>query len=431
MEFGIWIATMKIFEVNNEIELGNAIWSSQSGDKIVLETGEYGNIPLKQGVTYEFEDDATAADILGLGIGVDGGQWSASSVQIGNISITNPRIKKTNIKLYYIFQKKLPFNSRFEPNTSFVHANGVIINIIGNDVNAFSLGGIGEGETKLPKGVVNIAVPCLYEFDINKSDASYISSIFSKNLTEEERKCELESHQRENEKRNHVENTEINRSIGLNLNDFEYKALWAVNSFIREYARITREGKVKGYSTSEFLDGSLITIVKSLDERAVFSSRQFIAQFIGSNIPEEQVGNLYSAYLSSREYSISEFSSYHLEHLNYPMATIGLYQEFEAMWEEYSPAKQDKWGFIEAHTSDPGIKQHLAELINARNNIVHSKVLITSHSNINKLKTEWGARALNEYEIFAYKAPLHWRKSLGEFKAAYNNQIRPTAWSGD
>ncbi len=418
---------MRIFKVNNELELGNAVWSSQPGDKVALKTGEYGNIPLKEGVNYDFEDDATAADILGLGVGVGGGKWSASSVQIGNISITNPRIKKTNIKLYYIFQKKLPFNSRFEPNTSFVHANGVIINIIGNDVNVFSLGGIGEGETKLPKGVVNIAVPCLYEFDINKSDAGYTSSIFSKILTEEEKNHELKSHQTEKEKRNHAENKEINRSIGLNLNDFEYKALWAVNSFIREYARITGERKIKGYSISEFLDGSLTALVKSLDERAVFTSLQFIEQFNGSNISEEQVKNLSTAFLSSQEYSIFEFSSYHLEHLNYPTATIGLYQEFEVMWEEYSPKMQDKWGFIEAHTSDFVIKQLLVELINARNNVVHNKVLITSHSDKNRLKTEWGARALNEYEIFAYKAPLHWRKSLSEFKTAFNNQIQLTA----
>jgi hypothetical protein len=418
---------VKIFVVNNELELGNAIWSSRPGDKIALKTGEYGNIPLKQGVTYDFEGDATAADIFGLGIGVGGGEWSASSVQIGSVSITNPRIQKTNIKLYYFFQKKLPFNSRFKPNTSFVHANGVIINIVGNDADDFSLGGMGDGEAKLPKGVVNIIVPSLEEFDVNKSDASYISSIFSSNLTEEEKNCELESHQREKEKRNHAENTAINRSIGLNLNDFEYKALWAVNSFIREYARITGESKIKGYSIPEFLDGSLTATVKSLDERPAFSPRQFIANFIGSNISEEQVNNLSSAFLSSQEYSISEFSSYHLEHLNYPTATIGLYQEFEAMWEEYSPTKQDKWGFIEAHTSNFGIKQLLAELINARNNVVHSKVLITSHSDINRLKTEWGARVFNEYEIFAYKAPLHWRKSLSEFKAAYKNQIQPTA----
>lgn len=418
---------MRIFEVNNEIELGNAIWSSRPGDKIALKSGKYGNIPCKQDVNYDFEDDATAANILGLGCGIGDRQWSASSVQIGSISITNPRIQNTNIKLYYIIQKKLPFNSRFESNTYFVHANGVIVNIAGNDTNSFSFGGIREGEAKLPKGVVNIIVPCLDEFDINKSDASYPASIFSGNLTDEERKCALESHQREKEKRDYAENTEINRSIGLNLNEFEYKALWAVNSFIREYARITGVRKIKGYSIPEFLDGSLTAIVKSLDERVAFRSMQYIAEFNSSNISEEQVNNLYTTFLSSQEYSISEFSSYHLEHLNYPTATIGLYQEFEAMWEKYSSIKQDKWGFIEAHTSDSGIKQLLAELINARNNVVHSKVLITSHSGMNRLKTEWGARTMNEYEIFAYKAPLYWRKSLSEFKVAYNDQIQPAA----
>ena len=421
---------MNSFEVNNEIELGNAIWTSEIGDTIILKSGEYGNIPIKDGVSYEFKDNATAADILGLGIGVGGGEWSASSVEIGSISITNPRIQKANIKLYYIFQKKLPFNSRFEPNTSFVHANGVVINIVGNDADGFSLGGIGAGEARLPKCVANIIVPSFEEFDIEKSDAGYISSIFSSDILDEKKQRELETHQREKEKRDSAENTAINESISLNLNDFEYKALWAVNSFIREYARITGGKKIKGYSVPEFLDGILATIVRSLVESSDFISRQFIDQFSNSNLTEEQVGNLSTAFLSSQEYSISEFSAYHLEHLSYPIATIGLYQEFEAMWEEYSPTKDDKWGFIEAHTSNIDIKQLLAELINARNNVVHCKALITSHAVRNKLKTEWGARALNEYEIFAYKAPLHWRKSLSEFKAAYNNQIQPTACSG-
>ena len=416
---------MKIFKVKNEIELGNAIWSSQPGDKITIETGEFGNISLKQGVNYEFENGATAAGIFGLG--VSSGQWSCSSVQIGSMSITNPRIEESNIKLYYIFQKLLPFNSRFQPNTSFVHANGVIVNIIGNNIDQFSLGGQGEGETNLPKCVVRIIVPSLYEFDIEKSDASNMSSIITSNLSEEEKRCEMEACQIEMEKRNRAENIETNKSIGLMLNDFEYKALWAINSFIREYARITDGKKIKGYSMAEFSDGLLVATISSLHESSTFSSRQFIDQFNNSNLSQEQVTNLSAAFLSSQEYSISEFSSYHLEHLNYPIATIGLYQEFEAMWEEYSRGKQGKWDFIEAHTSDVFIKQYLAEMVNARNNIVHSKVLITSHSVKNRLKKEWCARSLNEYEIFAYKAPFYWRRSLNEFKEAYNNQSQPMA----
>lgn len=413
----IWGTSVKIFKVNNELELGNTVWSSQPGDKITLKAGEYGNIALKQGVMYDFENGATAADILGLGMGR--GEWSASHIEIGNILITNPRIKKANIKLYYIFRKKLPFNARLEQNTSFVHANGAILNIIGNDTDAFSFGGLGAAEANLPKGVIDIMVPSLVEFDVIKSNENYLPSIFLNNLTEEERRLEFESHKLEKEKREHAENILINRLIDLDLNDFEYKALWAVNSFIREYARITGEKKIKGYSIAEFLDDLLKTVVKSLDEQSEFHPMQFIEQFNNTKISAEQVNNLSTAFLSSHEYSISEFSTFHFEHLNYSAATIGLYQEFEAMWEEYDPSKKDKWKFIEAHTSDFGVKQFLAELINARNNVVHNKVLITSHSGKNKLKTDWGARILNEYEIFAHKAPLYWRKSLSEFKISF------------
>ena len=41
---------MTTFEVNNEIELGNAIWSSETGDTIILKNGVYGNIPIKDGL---------------------------------------------------------------------------------------------------------------------------------------------------------------------------------------------------------------------------------------------------------------------------------------------------------------------------------------------------------------------------------------------
>ena len=419
---------MSIFEVNNDIELGNAIWSSQQGDTIILKSGEYGNIPLKNGVSYRFEDESTAAGILGLGVGNE--EWSAGSIQVGNISITNPRIQKTNIKLYYIFQKKLPFNSRMEPNTYFVHANGVRISVVGNDKGSFSLGGLGGAEEKLPKGVVNIIVPSLSGFDLNKSEDVYLDSLFSQSISDDERYRELKIHKEKKDKRRAAEKYKFNESIELPLNEFEYMALWALNSFIREYARITNERKIQGFSISTFRDELLTTITSSLDEDYQFTPQQYVDNFINSKISDEQVSRLSTAFLSSQEFSISEFSSYHLAYLNYPIATVGIYQEFEVMWEASPQAKMNKWNFIEAHTSDIDIKSYLAEMINARNNIVHSKTLFTSHSSNNRLKDDWGARTLNEYEIFAYKAPWYWMKSLSKFKAAYNNQRQPTAGSG-
>lgn len=417
--YAIWCATVSIFKVNNEIELGNAIWASLPGDKIILKSGEYGNIPLKQDVSYAFEDEATAADILGLGIGVGGGEWSAGSVEFGNIRIENPKIKKTNIKLYYIFQKKLPFNSRLENATNFLHANGVTIEVAGNDKESFFTGGhAANAESQLPKAIVNIFVPVLEEFDIKKIEDS--SLFLAADDTNEERAKLFEAHQVENNKKNKIEKNHYNSSIGLQLNEFEYKALWSLNSFIREYSRISGEKKINGLNVSEFKDGLLSAIVKTLNENVQFTPSSFVQSFTSKKFEEEQVTKLSASFLSAKEYSISEFTDYQLNNLNYSFSTIGMYQEFESMWELYSPDKTDKWGFIENFILDSDTKSYLSEMINARNNIVHSKKLMTSHSDRNKLKTDWGASVLNEYEIFAKKRPWHWMKSLKTLSVEYN-----------
>lgn len=56
---------MANIEINNEFELGNAIWTSKAGDTIVLKNGNYGLLPFKDGVNYDFQG-ATVASILEL-----------------------------------------------------------------------------------------------------------------------------------------------------------------------------------------------------------------------------------------------------------------------------------------------------------------------------------------------------------------------------
>lgn len=423
-------------KVNNEIELGNAIWLSEIGDTIILKSGNYGNIPIKEGVNYTFENNASASEILGLGIG--GEEWSDSSVKIGDTSvIINPKIDKSNIKLYYFFQKKLPFNSRFEPLTSFVHANGVIIRIVGNDKEGFALeGNKSNAEIQLPKGVVDIIVPVLEEFDINKSSDNYLISIIKGDTTEEEKKKVLEIHQEEKAKKNDIEKNAFNSSIGLSLNDPEYKALWTLNSFIREYAKLTNEKKIKGYNILEFCDGLSFSIQKTLDEAFSFSPiQQVVGQYSNQKLQQNEVASLSNSFMSVEEYSISDFTEYHLNHLNYSFSTIGMYQDFESLWKAIAPSvyntdhptEKNKWKFIEHYTNDNDDKKYLAEMINARNNIIHSKKLKTFHSDEkgleNRLKTDWGSEELNDYEIFIKKRPWHWSKSLKKFKKAYNKTL--------
>jgi hypothetical protein len=106
-----------------------------------------------------------------------------------------------------------------------------------------------------------------------------------------------------------------------------------------------------------------------------------------------------------------------------------MYQEFEEMWENTSPTvyksinpnKKDKWEFIEFIISDLSVKKYLSEMINARNWITHSKKIITKDNSTdkNKLKTDWDAEVLSEYQIYALKRPFYWFDALNKFKAEF------------
>ena len=94
-----------------------------------------------------------------------------------------------------------------------------------------------------------------------------------------------------------------------------------------------------------------------------------------------------------------------------------MYQEFESLWADFSPNLQDKWGFIEHYIPEIDTKGKLGEMINARNNIIHSKKLFTTHNPPrNKLKTDWNSQELNEFEIYAYKKPFEWNTALKKLK---------------
>lgn len=416
--------------VNNEIELGNAIWSSQNGDKIILSSGKFGNIPIKSGISYEFLDDSTTSEILGLGIV---GNWSGS-VEIGETKIINPRIDKDNIKLYYIFRKQLPFNSRFENPISFVHANGVIINILGNDKEGFTFGGNASGaNSQLPKAFVDILVPVLDEFDIDKADQKYVSNIFSKNISNEKKSSEFELHQRELEKKSNIEKQTLNYSIGLQLSEMEYKGLWALNSFIREYCLKTNEKKINGFSIPEFKDGLGHLITKNLSENKPFLLSNYIHQFTNAKLDKTTEIEISNSMLTAQEYSISSFIDYQLNQLNYSFATISMYQEFESYWknarpQNYNPTnpnQEDKFKFIEFYIADSGTKDKLAEMINARNNIIHKGKIETFNQPNPPRKNllKWKAEKLNEYEVYAQKKPFEWNTALKRLKNSIQHGV--------
>jgi hypothetical protein len=419
---------MERFEVNNELELGNAIWASVFGDNIVLNEGTYGFVPVKYGVNYEFIN-SSCSQLLGLGINMNG-NWSAGSFENGVTKITNPNIIVSNIKMYYIYRTKLPFNSRFETPISFAHANGVIINILGNDKEGFEIGGFGQkGEDQLPKAIIDIIVPSLEGYD-TKASENFYSMISKGGYFEFEINEANDRLTVANLKKQEIENSDINNSLGLNLNDFEYKALWAVNTFIKEYCRLFDSNKIKGFDVNEFKDGILNCVCESLDVSTPFNSQLVIGEFTNVPLQQQELIELSNRFLSFQEYSISDYTIYHLNHLNYSFATIGIYQEFEFLWENTSPKdyklsnlnQKDKFAFIDYITHDINIKKYLAEMINARNWITHSKKIITKDNSLNKnkLKTDWNAEVLNEYQIYALKRPFFWFKALNDFKIEFN-----------
>lgn len=420
---------MKTFQINNEFELGNAIWAAKEGDTIVLNKGKYGIIPIKYGVNYEFIDSACSR-LIGLeGIfDIDGS--SAGLIVFNGIKIQNPRIDKSNIKMYHVFRTKLPFNSRFENPINFSHPNGAIISIIGNDKESLQLGGFGlKAEDQLPKAIVDIYVPSLEAYDFKFKNEYRAFNHLSPNPINLEPKAEQELEE-VNLKIEEIENTSLNSSIGLHLNNFEYKALWALKTFIKEYCRLFEESKIKGYSVNEFKDGLLFGILENADDVIQLTSKSFVGKYNSINLSNDDIIKLSTNFLSFEEYSISEYTSYHLNHLNYSFATIGMYQEFEAFWENTNPAiynlsnpnEKNKWKFIEYITIDLDTKKYLAEMVNARNWIIHTKKIITKEDSRNKLKTDWFAEVLNEYQIYALKRPFYWHKALNDFKIEFNKK---------
>lgn len=417
---------MENIDVHNEFELGNAIWKAQEGDTIVLNNGKFGVLPIKHGVNYHFKNSSCSL-LIGLnGIYSNDGAIVNGLCDINGIQIRDLRIINSNVKLFYVFRKELPFNSRFNKPISFCHASGVTIRVLGNDKDTFAIGDFGQkGEDQLPKAVVDIIVPSLEGYNVEASK-QLLSFLSESGFTDDEIDAAKI-------KRQEIENSDLNNSLGLYLNDFEYKALWALNSFIKENCRFFDLYKIKGYDVNEFKDGLLYGVGERFEDNIYFN-RQFVySQYTNGELKEEEEIDLSNRILSYQEYSISEYTLFHLNHLNYSFATLGMYQEFEALWENTSPTfykssnlnQKDKWEFIEYITNDLNIKKYLAEMINARNWITHSKKMITEDNSKdkNKLKTDWSAEVLNEYQIYALKRAFYWFEALIDFKIVFNKKF--------
>lgn len=400
---------MTDYHVTNELELGNATWISQERDSIIFESGDYGVVSVKNGVNYEFCNGSTAARLLGLGVDFDGG-WSAGSIQLGSCQITNPNINPENISCYYVFLKTLTINSRFPENTSFVHANGVHITLRGNDNDGFTMNGSTSLQSQLPRAVAQIMVPVLENFDLELcGENSWVIGNDSSNYAEQKILAEPHINMRRT-----AEMLEEHTLIGLPISDMAYKAQWALNDFLREYARLTNNKNIQNLSISEFHDGIQFALAPS--DLSKFVNPQCIGHiehFSNAPLREEDAYTLQAAILSSESHSFQEFTEYHLHRFDYHFAVTGMYQEFETAWKNCNAHSSNKWAYIEFITQNDAIKNNLAELINARNHIQHSGCLKTLDMPINKLK--WDGSKLTQYEIYSLKKPWEWNTALRQF----------------
>ena len=404
---------MAKFEATDSISLGNATWLSKQGDTIILYGGEYGHLPFKPGVNYQFLDGATVAGIVGLGFN---SPWSASSVSVGDAQIISPNVDPTLVKCTYIFGKPLPVNSRLPPNTRFAHANGTFIMIVGNDKEQFELGGPCGFHQQTPKALARIFVPVLQKFDISLSDRSWVLS--SKSDDPAERLAAAEPHI---EARKHAEQSDQNAAIGLHLSDMEYNALWALNDFIREYSRATDSpANDKPFSVLSFCDGLEMAICDPFGNPHEEHSRSVIDGFSNQALEQQSLNDIQIRMLSSQASSLSDMVQSRLDILDYHSAILGMYQQFELLWEHVSHQKVEKWVFIEKYAIDCAEKVALAELVNARNWVAHHGILKTEHKKENRLKCDWGASRMSEFEIFARKKPWEWYHKMLTFKQRNN-----------
>jgi hypothetical protein len=403
----------KKFSINTEYELGNAIWESIAGDTIEIKSGKYGWISFRDGVNIIFENNASVAGIAGLDI--NGGGWGAGSVYCGTTLISNPRLDPENINCMYEYIVSLPTNCRLANETTFLHANGSFIKIFKEGPDGFVLNSNLSALSQLPKSTASISVPVLEKFDVKMSAGTNSGGIEILELPKI-----LKHDSTHHDLRIKAEKYSVNRVMGLSLNEFDYRALWALNDFLTAYSREIKSHARWNFSVTSFLDGLRTQISDNKGEVLESRSQAFIREFSNIQISQDSTSNLQTSLLSIKARPIKEMTQYHLEQLEYHFAVLGMYQQFEIFWEDWKNGRtQDhgKWKFIAHKTNDLSVRSALAEMINARNWIAHHGLLKTEGFGRNYLKTEvdWGASAMNQYEIFARKKPWVWNEALRNF----------------
>ncbi len=367
---------MAEYTVSNEIELGEVVWHSGPGDTVRFLTGHYGRVVVK-GSTVLFPQDRS----------VTIGQLIGS----GTIAYATFREKKGSV---FIYRKLLPFNLRVQPNEPYFHPSGVSVTLVGHDR---QMGGpIGVDRTaqeQLPRAIVDIEVPRteVFDFELLKPPKAEPGTDWSAHFREEEKVRILLKGQPE----------------GLPFGDVEYSALWALNHFLRQYASVAKSKKIKGLSFAEFRDGRTLAFGPWSAGELSAETQVFIDEYHGVPLTEAEQQDLHVRCLSARDYSVSEYITFALEHLNYSMAAVGMAQLLEA-----NGMNQDReWESLQRTPLTVDQRRHLAEIILCRNQIMHTSRCSVDRDTrryFDAAERLFGVATISEYRIYATKLPWIW-----------------------
>ena len=335
---------MTVFKVPDKYSLGEAIWGSMPGDTIEIKSGDYGRIIIK-GCNVDFSKDhrATAQQI----IGVD-----------GNCKVTNWK-QQDNIKSIFVFRKILPFKLGLQQNEKFFHPTGTEIILMGHDKETVTFSGNKAltASEQLPRSTVDVIVPWLGEidFDILESDFDLMNvDLIQRRFTEEQK----------------LRNLLNGHGSRFSFGEVEYIALWSLNHFIRQYSKIAHLRGQKGFSFAAFRDGLFTGYSRPpLSSDIKLLHQQYVDQYTSALLDNKQKQELSDSCLSSPDYSIAEYIQDNLNHLNYSMAAVGMAQFLESI----TGAGKVKWKAIKNCSLSTNAKKYLAEIICARDVILHQK----------------------------------------------------------
>ncbi len=385
------------YQIPEEYSLGEAIWMSKSDDTLKINSGNHGYLILKSGVNVKFSNKSTVALIVPTG-------------ESKKVSITTGlSISTDNIKSLFIFRKKLPFLLRLKKGESFFHATGAEFQILGQDKEAFSIGGTDTVAESLPKSLVQIIVPRMESFDFKLIQSVTSISATDISITNITNNDDLLNFIRQEQKRNAEMNKILSplnkKTASLPFNEVEYTAFWALNHFIRQYCKLLRIPS-RDLSLAKFKDGLFIGYKDPTSNLTYSNYHQYIESFTNLPIDDKKKSDLLDACRSSPDYSVSEYIKDNLNHLNYSAAIIAMDQVIEHI----AGLGEKKRKAILSSEIDEQAKQYLTEIILTRNTILHQGecALKSTTDGFEDAKETYGIEEMSEYRIYETYRPWLW-----------------------